>query len=65
VAIRTLPGMNDSTRFEITLPAQRRRELDELAVASGLSVADLMRLATARLLANPGALLKPPAQDAA
>jgi hypothetical protein len=36
--------MNDATRFEFLLPAGQRGELDELAAATGLSVADLARL---------------------
>jgi hypothetical protein len=41
---RIFSGMNDATRFEFLLPAEQRGELDELAAATGLSVADLARL---------------------
>jgi hypothetical protein len=44
-------------RFEIRLSADRRHELAELARASGLSAADITRLAITRMLQNPGVLL--------
>ena len=37
-------------RFEIKLPPDRRQALDRLAAASGLSLADLARLAINQLL---------------
>jgi hypothetical protein len=49
--------MEQSTRFELRLSRDRRRELAELAHQCGLSTADLIRLSVGRLLANPGALL--------
>jgi hypothetical protein len=48
--------MEQSTRFELLLPAARRRELDALAAEAGLSSADVVRLALARLVARPGVL---------
>jgi hypothetical protein len=45
-----------STRFELLLPAARRRELDALAAEAGLSSSDVVRLAIARLVARPGVL---------
>ena len=48
--------MND-TRFELRLPSGSRRELAELAIATGLSASDLARLAVRRLIADPGVLL--------
>jgi hypothetical protein len=49
-------GMQNE-RFEIRLSADRRQELAELARESGLSAADIARLAITRLLAHPGVLL--------
>jgi hypothetical protein len=51
--------MND-TRLEIRMPAQRRRELDELASEVGLSAADLTRLSIRWLLEHRDALFKLP-----
>jgi predicted DNA-binding protein len=42
--------MTNDTRFEIRMPSQRRHALDQLAHESGLSAADLARLAIGRLL---------------
>jgi hypothetical protein len=55
---RTSAGMNEA-RFEFRLPADRRRELDELAEQWGLSSAALTRLAVLRLLRQRDALLSP------
>jgi hypothetical protein len=41
---------NDSTRFEIKLPANRRAQLGALADECGLSSAALVRLAIGQLL---------------
>jgi hypothetical protein len=49
--------MEQQTRFELLLPAARRRELDALAAEAGLSSAAVARLAIARLVAQPGVLL--------
>ena len=56
-------GMDQSTRFEIRLSADRRRELAELAAESGLSSADLVRLSIGWLLEHPGVLLRPAEGD--
>jgi hypothetical protein len=45
------------TRFELKLPERTRADLDLLADQTGLSTADLVRLAVSRLLANKTALL--------
>jgi predicted DNA-binding protein len=50
--------MDQSTRFELRLPRERRRELDALADKCGLSSADVVRLAVRRLLNDPGVLLQ-------
>ena len=42
--------MTDATRFQFRLPAAQRAQLETLAVQSGLSSADLTRLALLRLL---------------
>src|SRR5262245_10963074 len=42
--------MTDATRFQFRLPAAQRAQLETLAVQSGLSSADLTRLALQRLL---------------
>jgi hypothetical protein len=42
--------MVDATRFQFRLPAAQRAQLETLAEASGLSSADLTRLALQRLL---------------
>jgi predicted DNA-binding protein len=42
--------MNTGTRFELRLPAERRRELDALARETGLSAADVVRLSIKHLL---------------
>jgi hypothetical protein len=42
--------MTDVTRFQFTLPVVQRARLETLAVQSGLSSADLTRLALQRLL---------------
>jgi predicted DNA-binding protein len=52
--------MNNDARFELRLPTQRRARLDELADETGLSSADLVRLAIDRLLADPKIVLKSP-----
>jgi len=46
------------TRFEIRMPAARRRELDELANETGLSSADLARIGIRWLLERRDVLLK-------
>jgi hypothetical protein len=46
------------TRLEVRVPADRRRELEQLAAETGLSVAGLIRLATRRLLDDRASLLK-------
>jgi len=47
----SLPGMaSDTARFEITMQSERRRQLDELASATGISSADLARLAINQML---------------
>jgi hypothetical protein len=51
--------MKQDARFEVRLSAERRRELAALAAQSGLSSADVARLALSQLLARPGALLGP------
>jgi hypothetical protein len=57
--IRTLSGMNNNdSRFEVWLPSQRRRELDELAGEAGLSSSDLVRLAISRLLTEREVVLR-------
>ncbi len=48
--------MSDGTRFEIRLSAARRRELGELANETGLTAADVARLAIVRLLNDPQVL---------
>ena len=50
--------MENETRFEFRLSADRRRALSELARESGLSASDLARLAVRRLIENPGALVR-------
>jgi hypothetical protein len=50
--------MNNDARFELRLPVQRRPQLEALADETGLSSADLARLAIGRLLANPEVILK-------
>jgi hypothetical protein len=62
-ARRILYGMNDSTRFEIRIPATSRRELDALADEAGLSSAFLVRLAIRRLLKDGHVELKLPQPD--
>ena len=54
---RPATGMND-TRLEIRVPAQKRRELMQLARDTGLSVPGLVRLATQRLLDDRASLLR-------
>jgi hypothetical protein len=54
----SLPGMN-STRFEFSLPADRRRELDQLSEETGLSAADLARLGIRWVLSHRDVLLRP------
>jgi hypothetical protein len=53
-----IPNMENETRFEFRLSADRRRALSELARESGLSASDLARLAVRRLIENPGALVR-------
>jgi hypothetical protein len=48
--LRLLCAMTDATRFQFRLPAAQRAQLETLAVQSGLSSADLTRLALQRLL---------------
>jgi predicted DNA-binding protein len=55
--------MNEA-RFEFRLPAHCRRELDELAEATGLSSAALTRLAIQRLLKHRDVLLSSEAERA-
>jgi hypothetical protein len=55
--------MEHGTRFELRLPAGRRRELAALADETGLSAADLVRLGIRWLLDHPGVLLKPEGQN--
>lgn len=50
--------MDRPTRFEITLPADRRQALNELAAEIGLSASDLARLAINRLLSEHGDMLR-------
>jgi len=45
-------------RFEISLPMDRRRELDALAAETGVSASDLARLAIIRLLASRAGALR-------
>lgn len=52
--------MDRPTRFEITLPADRRQDLNDLANDLGLSASDLARLAIARLLAARDELVAGP-----
>jgi hypothetical protein len=47
---RMSAAMTDATRFQFRLPAAQRAQLETLAVQSGLSSADLTRLALQRLL---------------
>jgi predicted DNA-binding protein len=42
--------MSDTARFELRLPAERRRELDALTRETGLSTADIVRLSIKQLL---------------
>jgi hypothetical protein len=49
---------NNDSRFEVWLPSERRRELDELAGEAGLSSSDLVRLAISRLLTEREVILK-------
>jgi hypothetical protein len=51
--------MKHDARFDLKLPAAQRRELAELAIESGLSSADLVRLCVRWLLAHPDRLLRP------
>jgi hypothetical protein len=50
-------SMENPTRFEMTLPADRRRALDNLAREIGTNSADLARLAITRLLNGRDALV--------
>lgn len=50
--------MQNYTRFEFKLPAERRAELDDLAAAAGLTTTDLVRLAIRRLLEQRATVLK-------
>ncbi len=55
---RILGGMKDNTsRFEIVLSAERRRELDQLAKANETSASDLARFAIIDLLNRKSILL--------
>jgi hypothetical protein len=49
----------NSTRFEFQLPADRRRELDQLSEETGLSAADLARLGIRWVLSHRDVLLRP------
>lgn len=51
-----------STRFEFSLPADRRRELDQLSEETGLSAADLARLGIRWVLSHRDVLLRPSAE---
>ena len=53
----------DLTRFETRLPADQRRELDELAEKTGMSSVQLVRLAIRRLINDRDALLETLASD--
>jgi hypothetical protein len=44
--------MRHGTRFDIQLPAENRRALDEPAVAAGLTAANMARIATKRLISR-------------
>jgi hypothetical protein len=44
--------MDQSMRFEITLPVSRRQELDAFAAELGMTPTALARLAITRLLVN-------------
>jgi hypothetical protein len=50
--------MNNDARFELRLPTQRRAQLEALADETGLSAADLARLAIGRLLDDRKVILK-------
>jgi predicted transcriptional regulator len=55
---------NDPRRFELKLAPERRRQLDELASATGISATGLCRLAIGQLLEQrlvrlPGAEARP------
>jgi hypothetical protein len=59
----TIAGMADtrlSDRLEVRVLAAQRRELVQLAAATGVSVPGLVRLATQRLLADRNSLLPDP-----
>jgi len=45
------------SRLDVRVPAQQRRELEQLAKDAGVSVGGLVRLATQRLLNDRGSLL--------
>jgi hypothetical protein len=47
----------NTTRFEIRLTPERRRELEDLAREVGLSSADLARLGIGWLLRHPSVLI--------
>jgi hypothetical protein len=55
--------MTDTSRLEVRLSTDERRELRELASTSGLTSADLARLGIKRLLACPRLLGVPAAGD--
>jgi hypothetical protein len=48
-----------NTRFEFSLPEDRRRELDRLSEETGLSAADLARLGIRWVLSHRDVLLRP------
>jgi hypothetical protein len=50
--MRSMCAMTDATRFQFRLLAAQRAQLKTLAEQSGLSSADLTRLALQRLLAD-------------
>ena len=50
--------MRRDARFEFRLSADARRELDALALETGLSAADLARLGIRWMLEHPGVLLR-------
>jgi predicted DNA-binding protein len=50
VAVPYVCRMSDTARFELRLPAERRRELDALARETGLSAADIVRLSIKQML---------------
>jgi len=54
----------EQARFDLKLPRLQRQGLDALSAETGLSRADLTRLALRHLLAHPEAILRPVAATA-